>query len=133
MGQSKKVFRYSSAFKQKVVGEIERGERNAWQAQQLYDIKGGSTIQRWLKGFGKNHLLSKVVRIEMKDENDKMKELKKREQELEKALASAHLKIMALESTIEVMEEEYGIEVKKNYGGKGLGVVLKKRNAKRRK
>ena len=83
--------------------------------------------------MGKNHLLAKVVRIEMRDEKDNMKEMKSRERELEKALAGAQLKIMALESTIEVMEEEYGMKVKKNYGGVELDGVLKKRNALKRK
>ena len=97
MGQEKKILRYSNAFKQKVVGEIERGEISIWKARELYDIKGSATIQEWIRKLGRNHLLAKVVRIEMRDEKDKMKELKKREQELEKALSSAQLRIMALE------------------------------------
>ncbi|OGX51895.1 MAG: hypothetical protein A2267_02630 [Omnitrophica WOR_2 bacterium RIFOXYA12_FULL_38_10] len=133
MGQDRKVLRYSNAFKQKVVSEIESGEISIWQAQNIYDIRGSATIAKWIRKLGKNHLLAKVVRIEMRDEKDNMKEMKSRERELEKALAGAQLKIMALESTIEVMEEEYGMKVKKNYGGVELDGVLKKRNALKRK
>jgi transposase len=98
--------RYSRAFKQKVVEEIESGELTISKAQRVYDIRGGETIQKWIKLLGKNHLLNRVVRIEMKDENDKIKEQKKKLQQLQAALSDAHLKIVMLESTITVMERE---------------------------
>lgn len=112
------VNRYSLAFKQKVVSEIESGKLTVAKARKIYDIKGSETIPNWIKKFGKNHLLAKVVRIEMKDEKDKIKELEKQKQQLESALAQAHLKIICLESTIECVEEHYKIDVKKNFGTK---------------
>ena len=81
------IIRYSKAFQQKVVSEIESGEINICKAQSLYDIKGGSTIQRWIRKLGKNHLLAKIIRVEMKDEKDKIKELEKKVKQLESALA----------------------------------------------
>jgi transposase-like protein len=118
MSGKKVIHRYSYAFKQKVVTEIERGELTLAQARKLYDISGGQTIQKWIKKFGKNHLLSKVVRIEMKDETDKLKELERQKQQLESALAQAHLKIICLESTLECVNEHYNIDAKKNFGTK---------------
>ena len=126
MRERRKVVRYSNAFKQKVVGEIERGRMNVSQAKGMYDIRGGETIQKWIRKYGKNHLLAKVVRVEMRGERDKIKEMKKRERELERALADAQLRVLALESTIEVMEEEYGVRVKRNYGGGELSGVLRR-------
>lgn len=107
-------YRYSEAFKQKVVEEIEKGEISISRAKEIYDIKGGGTIQYWMKHYGKNHLLNKVVRIEMKDEKDKIKQLKKEKGELESALAKAQLKILRLESIIESAEEDLGVELKKS-------------------
>jgi transposase-like protein len=98
--------RYSRAFKQKVVEEIEAGELTIAKAQRVYDIRGGETIQKWIKLLGKNHLLNRIVRIEMKDENDKIKENEKKIRQLQAALSDAHLKIVMLESTITVMERE---------------------------
>lgn len=115
MRDKRRIVRYSSAFQQKVVSEIESGELSLPEAQRLYDIRGGQTIQKWIKKRGKNHLLSKVVRIEMKDEKDRVKELEKEKRALESALAHAQLKIIALESTLEVAEE--GGFVKKKNGG----------------
>jgi len=118
MSNIKTINRYSAAFKQKVVSEIESGILTQNQARELYDIGGGSTIHSWIKKFGKNHLLAKVVRIEMKDEKNKIKELKRQKQELESALAKAHLKILSMESLLESVEEHYNIDVKKNFGTK---------------
>lgn len=121
MSNSQRIIRrYSMAFKQKVVSEIESGKLNVSQAQKLYDITGAQTIQNWICKFGKNHLLNKVVRIEMKDEKDKLKELEQRNQELESALAQAHLKMLRLESTIEAANEYYQVDLKKNLNMKAL-------------
>ena len=62
---AKLSIRYSISFKQKVVKEIEQEGVSVEVIRRRYGIKGGSTVQRWLKEFGKNHLLSKIVRIEM--------------------------------------------------------------------
>ena len=112
-------YRYSLAFKQKVVSEIESGELSITKAQKLYGINGATTIRNWIKRLGKNHLLSKVVRIEMKDEEDRIKELEKRIQSLESALANSHIKNVALESLIESAGEYYKADLKKSFGGKG--------------
>lgn len=108
--------RYSEAFKLKVISEIESGKLTVSQAKARYDIRGASTIDTWLKKYGKNHLLAKIVRIEMPDETSRLKSLEKQKQELETALAQAHLKILRLESTVEVYEEHYGMDetTKKN-------------------
>ena len=71
--ERKVLYRYSSAFKQKVVSEIESGELTIAEAQRLYGINGATTIQSWIKNLGKNHLLNRIVRIEMKDEKDRIK------------------------------------------------------------
>ena len=87
MSGEKVYYRYSSAFKQKVVSEVESGKLTVAEARGVYDIKGADTIPNWLKKFGKNHLLHKVIRVEMKDEKDKIKELGRQKRELESALA----------------------------------------------
>jgi transposase-like protein len=84
------------------------------QAQSTYGIGGGQTIQKWIRRLGKAHLLNKVIHIQMTDEPNKIKELEKAKQALESALAQAQLKIIALESTIKVLEEEVEVKSKKN-------------------
>ena len=115
-GQGQNI-RYSLAFKQKVITEIEDGIYNISEASRVYKVSTKS-IYKWLKEFGKDHLINRIVRIEMRDEADRIKELEKEKQELEKALAHAHLKIITLESTIESAEELYNIDFKKKSGTK---------------
>jgi len=124
---------YSQAFKQKVVREIESGRLKKSQAMELYGIKGGSTIYRWIRKMGKNHLINKVVRIELKDEPSKLKELKQRTRELEKALADAHLRLLSYETFIEVAEEELGRSLKKKPELKPSDVPMKKGKKEERK
>ena len=111
-------YRYSSAFKQKVVSEIECGKLTIAEARKIYDIKSSPTIYIWLRKYGKNHLINKVVRVEMRDEKDKIKELERQKRELESALAQSHLKSLCLESLIECIEEHYKVDVKKTFGQK---------------
>ena len=122
----RKILRYSHAFKQKVVGEIESGELTIGQAKRLYDIKGAETIQCWLRSFGKHHLLPNVVRIEMKHEKDRIKALEKENQQLMKALAKLELEKMALEELVEISKEKYGIDLKKKSASADVAAWLEK-------
>jgi transposase len=118
-------YRYSMAFKQKVISEIESGKYSLRQSSKIYNVSDVS-LYKWLKRFGKNHLIGKVVRIEMKGEADRIKQLEVEKKELESALAQAQLKIITLESTMEVAEEIYKIDFKKNVGTKGSRKAGKK-------
>ena len=80
----------------------------------MYGIKGGGTIQKWLKKFGKNHLLNKIVRVEMKGEKDRIKELETEIKKLKMALADSTIENKALERLIEQVNEFYKTDVKKN-------------------
>ena len=117
--------RYSLAFKQKVISEIEEGIYTISEASRVYKVSTKS-IYNWLNEFGKDHLINRIVRVEMRDEADRIKALEKEKQELERALAQAHLKILALESTIESAEEKYKIDFKKKSGTKVATKASKK-------
>ena len=132
MENQRKTLRYSEAFKQKVVSEIENGKLTLSEAQRLYDIRGGETIQKWIKKLGKSHLLNKVVHIKMRDETEKLKELEKQKRELESALAQAHLKIITLESSVKVLEEKSGIELKKKTNTESSNTASKIRDSKKK-
>ena len=121
MAREQKIsIRYSISFKQKVVREVEEEGMGIKAIQRRYGIKGGSTVSRWLKQFGKNHLLNKVVRVEMKGEKDRTKELEKEIKKLKEALADAYLAKECAEKIIELANEEYKTDLKKNFGQKEL-------------
>ena len=114
--EQKVIIRYSISFKQKVVNEIEEEGLSYQEVKRRYGINGGETIKKWLIKFGKNHLLNKVVRIEMKGEKDQVRQLEAEIKKLKIALADATVAKVALESLIEVVDEHYKTDVKKNFG-----------------
>jgi transposase-like protein len=109
------VPRYSTSIKLKVIKEIEEKKYSVPEAEKVYGIST-PTIYRWIREFGKDHLIGKVVHVRTKDELDRVKKLEQDNAKLEKALARAHLKIFTMENLIEVVEEEYNIELKKSFG-----------------
>ena len=121
--------RYSTAFKLKVISEIESGKYYIEQARRIYDIKGTATIQGWLKKYGKAHLSNQIIRVQMKDEKDKLKELENKVKVLERALSQAQCDNICWQSLVEVIDEKFRIDSKKNFGPKlppELQDVLKK-------
>ena len=113
------ITKYSEVFKRKVIEEIEDGRLTQSEAKQKYGIRDQGTIHYWIKRAGKKHLLNRVMRIEMPNEitpNNIIKQLKAEKQELESALAKTQLKLMAMESLVEVAEEHYKIDIKKKFG-----------------
>ena len=88
---SKRVMRYSEAFKQQVIDELEAGRYGSpYEASQAYGVDQG-TVKRWVRQYGKAHLLRKVVRVEKPDEPGEIKRLKDRVRRLEAALADSHM------------------------------------------
>lgn len=114
--QQKLILRYSISFKQKVVKEIEEEGLSYRDAMRRYGITGGETIRNWLIKFGKNDLLNKIIRVEMKGEKDRVKELEAEIRKLKIALADTILAKSALETLIEIVDEHYQTNVKKNLG-----------------
>lgn len=108
--------RYSISFKQKIVGEIESGGKSISEIRRIYGIRGAATVQNWLKSYGKHHLLNKIVRIEMKGEKDRIKELEAEVKRLKIALADSVLERDALQNLVEIVDEHYKTDVKKNLG-----------------
>lgn len=102
--------RYSEAFKHHIVKEIEAGGfENLEHMRQKYGIGGGSTITTWLRKYGKEHMLPRKVRIEMPEEVDQIKKLKKRIKDLERALLNAQTDKVIEESYFELLCEQKGI------------------------
>lgn len=104
------VTRYTEAFKMKVVSELESGKlASISEARERYGISGGSTIQNWLKNYGKNEQRSKVVKVQTPEDRDQVKELKQRIKELEKALADTQVQSVVNDAYYKVVCEKHGV------------------------
>jgi transposase len=104
---------YSEAFRLKVVNEIESGKLTIAEASRLYEINGNPTIYNWIRKYGKNELIRKSVRIEMKGEKEINKALKEKIRELEQALAAATVENICGRIHIEELESHLTEEEKK--------------------
>jgi transposase-like protein len=94
-----------------VVRQLEQGQfESPWEAGQAYGVKGTRTVSRWVRQFGKDHLLGKLVRVMKADEESEVKALRKRVRELERALADAHLDLKLDEAYLELACEAAGVE-----------------------
>jgi len=96
----KDVIRYSEAFKLQVVREVESGKHpTCGAARSAYGIRGSATVAYWVRKYGKNHLLGRVVRVETANERSELKRLKAENHKLKEALA---------DTTVELsLEREY--------------------------
>lgn len=107
--------RYSQAFKQQVVREYEAGATATYLSQK-YGISGGSTIAGWVKRFSRYGTRHQLMVIQTPDEQQRVKELQGRIEQLEAALAQAALDKFMLETVIMVADEEHGLDLKKKAG-----------------
>ena len=114
------LIRYSEAFKQEVVAEIESGRMNGHQAGKRYGISS-QIISYWLRRMGKLDSLPKLIRVEKPDERDRIKELERQVKELKNALADTQVRYLIAESQLEIVCEQQGLdaeEVKKKLQAK---------------
>ena len=115
--------RYSEAYKLQVVRDLEQGRfANVGAAGRAYGVNGAETVANWVRQYGKDHLLAKVIRVMKADEQAEVKALRKRVRELERALADAHIDLKLEAAYVELACEAAGIEdvtefKKKHAGG----------------
>ena len=113
------IIRYSEAFKLEVVNKYAEGCMSQSEICKHYDIRGSATLNHWLRKYGKESLLNRIIRVEKHDEKSKLKNLEKENQKLKNALAEAHMRQITHESFLQVASEMMGIsiaELKKKLG-----------------
>jgi transposase-like protein len=104
--------RYGEAFKQQVVKEYEAGA-SVNSLQKKYDIRGSATIAGWIKKYARDGFRHEMIQIQTTEDIQRIKTLEDKIQELEQALGKIMLEKLKLESTVEELEESYGVEIKK--------------------
>ena len=122
---SRKSRRYSEAFKRKVVSDVNEGLYSAWRAMQIYKIGGRTTVYKWLAKYDSRNVFT-VRGGKMKDsENTSSVDLKSRIRYLEQIVSDLTIEKKILETTIEIANETYGLDLKKNIGTASLGKSIK--------
>ena len=119
--EQKIIYRYSTAFKRQVIEDIESGRFSSIaQAREHYGIRGTWTIQYWLKRFGRNELLNKVVRVEKPNEQDEIRKLKQQIRHLKEVLGDKEALYALEEEYLKIACEELGTDVE-SFKKKGSG------------
>jgi transposase-like protein len=111
---TKTLFRYSICFKEKVVQEVSSG-RSISEVCRRYGIRGGSTVQRWLKEFGREDLFSTVVRVQTRDEIDELKRLKTENTRLKIAIADMVISQQRTDVLIASINTYYQIDAREQF------------------
>ena len=96
---------YSYGFKVAIVERIENGQISQNQAAKEYDVSKGS-IHKWIKKYG--NLDKKLRDMGGKSPQQKIKELQKK-------FRAAERKVLVWEAAMEIVEDEYGVDVKKKF------------------
>lgn len=123
------IYRYSESFKEQVIQEISSGSSIS-EVCRKYDIKSMSCVSKWIKQHGREELLNTVIRVKMRSEEDKVKQLELEIKRLKISLADAVLAKDLLETLVSVVDEHYQTDVKKNFGQKLFCDVPQRRNKK---
>lgn len=119
-GLSKKSKRYSEAFKRKVISDIQDGVYSPWRAMQIYGIGGKMTIYKWLSRYDLKHSGQLSKELTVKKKEDSILHLKERIRYLEKLVSDLSIEKKILETTIDIANETYSLDLKKNLGKRSL-------------
>lgn len=105
---------YSEVFKLQVVAEYEHGNISIEELRRKHEIRGHSTISKWIKKYGKQVYKSVDYKLNQGIQSDVLKE----KAELLVELQQARLQVAALEALVEASSRHTGINLKKKFGGK---------------
>ena len=104
---------FSDEFKKKKVREIERKQTTVSEISRAYDVRPWA-VRLWLYKYGYNS--AKGVKLIVEEESDtrKIKALQSKIAELERLLGQKEVQLTFQDKLIEIAEESYGIDIKKN-------------------
>ena len=123
---SRKNRRYSEAFKRKVVSDINEGLYSAWRAMQIYKIGGKNTVYKWLAKYNPSNVIAARGGKMRNFEKESSVDLKSRIRYLEQIVSDLTIEKKILEATIDIANETYGLDLKKNIGNASLSKSIKK-------
>jgi transposase len=104
---------FSESIKRQIVGDIERCKCTVIQASRELNVSSTS-VYKWIRKYSRHLIKSRVMVVEDQSESYRSKELEKRIKDLEAALGRKQLEIDFLNKVIELANEEYQVDIKKN-------------------
>ena len=105
------------AEKRSIVRQVEQGILTPYAARQTYGLSG-NTLNKWLKASVKENVELAYDPFEMKDKPVDTTGLDPEKEALKKALEAAQLKISALNTLIDVAQDQFKIKIRKKAGAR---------------
>jgi transposase-like protein len=112
---------YTMSFKLQIVQEIERGKLSITEATKKYGIQCRKTVVQWLRKFGnfdwENQTpfnMSKTPEQKIMELEAKVRLLEKQKSFLEQQAYVADKKAIIFDMMIDIAEQEYKIDIRKN-------------------
>lgn len=106
---------FSESFKRQQVSDLNAGLVKVKEIVELYQVSY-SAVYKWIYKYSPHHEEKKVTVVQMESEVTKLRLLQSRVQELEAALGRKQLEIEYLNKLIDIANEDYQTDLKKNYG-----------------
>jgi len=115
---------YSEAFKIQIVRELESGKfSSCYTIAAHYGIKGGSTVYKWAKKYGRNNLIGKVLRVETVNERNLVKEQGKQIRELQALVSNMALDLAISNTYLEIACKQANISDIEEFKKKTRGIA----------
>ena len=126
---------YSMSLKLQIVSEIKRGSLSITQARKKYGIQSRSTVVQWLRKFGnfdwENQTpfnMPKTPEQKIMELEAKVRLLEKQKSFLEQQAYVADKKAIIFDMIIDIAEQEYKIDIRKNSPPEQSTILDKKNN-----
>lgn len=125
----RRVRHFSDDFKRQKVHELETGQTNTSELVREYEL-ARMTVSRWITKYGTMSKKKKPERMIVESESDtkKLLTLQKQVADLERALGQKQLQLDFKDKMIDLAEEYYQIDIKKNFStqqSSGIGKTEK--------
>lgn len=110
----RRVRHFSDAVKIQKVREVESGQTKISEIVNEYEV-APTTVYKWMKKFGSMKKKPERLIVESDSDTAKLLELKKKIAELERTIGQKQVLIDFKDKMIELAEEHYKIDIKKNF------------------
>lgn len=107
---------FSESFKREKVHEIETGITRVRDICKEYEVSH-TAVYKWIYKYSKNMKKGTKTIVETQSDTRKLQELKQKVAELERTVGQKQIEVDFMTKMIELAEEEYQIDIKKNFGG----------------
>ncbi|WP_051959720.1 hypothetical protein [Sphingobacterium sp. ML3W] len=98
--------------------QIMQGTLSISEANEIYNIHGHDTIAKWVRLLKKENVDISILKADVVEDEDLCKVNDSELEALKAALSAAQLKITALNTLIDVAEEQLNINIRKKSGAK---------------